>query len=219
MSTAVPTSAEPSVRERQSTNKSAWHHGFSSLWHLDGEVKIGLARFLFGFNYRFLAKDEADLIRICRSCQGEAITAAMSLYRVVRCGRRIKKRRGQLTKKAIIDVGIFVVVACSAPAVSDTRRVRHLLLDHEFRRASARRPSIFTARYRDRDLFSGRFRADAPIAKLSYADAPSIPRMSGRCSRPQNSSPSSTKVGTPKIPMASAWRQICSSSCRPFPAR
>jgi hypothetical protein len=131
----------------------------------------------------------------------------------------LQKTTRAITTRVIIDVGIFVVVACFAPTVGGTRRVRHILLDHEFRHARARRPSIFAARYRHRDLFSGRFRADLPIAKLFYTEAPSISRMSGRCSRPQNSSPSSTKVGTPKTPMASAWRQICSSSCRPSPAR
>ena len=42
--------------------------------------------------------------------------------------------------------------------------------------------------------------------------------MSGRCSRPQNSSPSSTKVGTPNTPIASAARQMLSSSACPGPA-
>jgi hypothetical protein len=49
--------------------------------------------------------------------------------------------------------------------------------------------------------------------------AASISRMSGRCSRPQNNSPSTTKVGTPKTPCCSAAREMRITSPGPSPAR
>ena len=42
-------------------------------------------------------------------------------------------------------------------AVGDPRRLRHILPDHEFRRAAARRPGIFAARHGYRDCLSGWF--------------------------------------------------------------
>ena len=43
----------------------------------------------------------------------------------------------------------------------------------------------------------------------------SIARISGRCSLPQNSSPSTTKLGTPNTPFASAARLMAATSSRP----
>src|SRR5213080_3596848 len=47
---------------------------------------------------------------------------------------------------------------------------------------------------------------------LAGAGAASISRMSGRCSRPQNNSPSRMKLGTPNTPFSSAPRQMRTSS-------
>lgn len=53
-----------------------------------------------------------------------------------------------------------------------------------------------------------------PARGHGRAQAASISRISGRCSRPQKSSPSITKLGTPNTPMASASREILVTSCR-----
>src|SRR5207248_4920826 len=53
---------------------------------------------------------------------------------------------------------------------------------------------------------------------FSSAGAASISRMSGRCSRPQNNSPSTMKLGTPKTPFSSASREMRATSFGPSPA-
>ena len=50
---------------------------------------------------------------------------------------------------------------------------------------------------------------------VSRLRAASISRMSGRCSLPQNNSPSITKLGTPNTPFSSASREIRATSRRP----
>ena len=56
------------------------------------------------------------------------------------------------------------------------------------------------------------------IGQSPWFRAASISLMSGRCSLPQNNSPSITKVGTPKTPFSSASREIRATSRGPSPA-
>jgi len=68
-----------------------------------------------------------------------------------------------LTVEVVFDAGLRFVPTCAATVVGVSRRIRHILRYHEFRRAAVGRSGGRAARHGERDRLFLQFRASAPI--------------------------------------------------------
>src|SRR5262249_52739467 len=120
--------------------------------------------------------------------------------------RRVHRPASAGTPGALDElVGVFCRVQISAADAAAQRLYEHLACSG-FRIGDCIHDDIAVAK--DRGAHD--------VPRCFYA---SIARMSGRCSRPQNSSSSMMKLGTPNTPRSSAARLIAATSSRSSGAR